>query len=183
MSESADLAVLAANSGSAPLTTQTGRKKRTGWKRECLFALAARCYTTSMDIENLTTQLKQEVARINQAISALEVLNETRPRHGGPSKWPVKAKLRDSTQGNASSYDEPPSRAKIADARRARWAKHKARVTTTKASLVKTTRRGRMSSAARERLSIDESALGCEEAGQASKSCIGDQCYSKARHR
>jgi len=39
-----------------------------------------------MVIDSVVTQLKQEVARINQAVAALEVLNRTGLRRGGASK-------------------------------------------------------------------------------------------------
>jgi hypothetical protein len=39
-----------------------------------------------MVIDSVVTQLKQELARINQAIAALEALNATGPRRGRLSK-------------------------------------------------------------------------------------------------
>src|SRR5215831_15857355 len=102
-----------------------------------------------MVIDSVVAQLKQEVARINQAIAALEVLNRTGPRSRGASK-----------DGQGMQASRPrrrtmsaSARAKIAAAQRARWAKQRVSASTTKAAPVKTKGRTRMSPAARKRLS------------------------------
>jgi hypothetical protein len=106
------------------------------------------CYTISMDIDSVVTQLKQELARINQAIAALEILNRTGPRRRRASK--VSQSMQASRPRRRTMSEA--ARAKIAAAQRARWAKQRASATTTKATPVKTKGR-RMSPAARKRLS------------------------------
>ena len=98
-----------------------------------------------MDIKNVVTQLKQEVARLNQAIVALETLNGMGPRRE-VSQSMLASRPRRRTMSVAA-------RARIAAAQRARWAKQRAGATRTKATPVKTSGRGRKSLAARKRLS------------------------------
>jgi hypothetical protein len=102
-----------------------------------------------MVIDSVVTELKQEVARINQAIAALEVLNRTGLRRRGTSR------VSQITQASRPRHRtmSAAARARIAAAQRARWAKQRASATTTKATPVKTKGRARMSPAARKRLS------------------------------
>src|SRR6516162_3004627 len=102
-----------------------------------------------MVIDSVVAQLKQEVARIDQAIAALEVLNRTGLHRRGASK--ASQNLRAS--GPRRRTMSASARARIAAAQRARWAKQRASATTTKATPVKTKGRLPMSPAARERLS------------------------------
>src|SRR6516165_2314765 len=102
-----------------------------------------------MVIDGVVTQLKQEVARINQAIAALEILNRTGPRRRSASK--VSQSMQASRPRHRTMSAS--ARAKIAAAQRARWAKQKRGATQTKATPVKTRGRGRMSPAGRKRLS------------------------------
>lgn len=102
-----------------------------------------------MDIESLVTQLRQEVTRITQAITALEALDATGVRRRG------RPKLGQSTQVSVSRRRtmSPAARAKIAAAQRARWARQRAGATKTKGTPTKTRARARMSPAARKRIS------------------------------
>ena len=102
-----------------------------------------------MVIDSVLAQLKQELARINQAIAALEALTGTesprsRTSKGIQSMGPTRLRRRRMSGA---------ARAKIAAAQRARWAKQRASATTRKATPVKTKGRAPMSPAARKRLS------------------------------
>jgi len=101
-----------------------------------------------MVIERVVTQLKQEVARINEAIAALEALTGTESRRSGTSRVIRSMQASRPRRRTMSAA----ARAKIAAAQRARWAKQRTGATRTKTP-VKTSRRGRMSPAARKRLS------------------------------
>ena len=102
-----------------------------------------------MVIERVVTQLKQEVARINEAIAALEALTGTESRRSGTSNIGRSMQASRPRRRTMSAA----ARAKIAAAQRARWAKQRTGATRTKTTPVKTSRRGRMSPAARKRLS------------------------------
>lgn len=103
-----------------------------------------------MDAANIVAQLKQELARIDQAISALEQLGQTVPRRGRPPK---------AVQASQPGRRGPrvmsaAARAKIAAAQRARWAKQKGKAAPINIAAKKTpSKRKPMSPAARKKLS------------------------------
>lgn len=101
-----------------------------------------------MDIEEIVAQLKQELARLNGAITALE---GTAPRRGRPPKSGRSAQAGPRGRRRMSAA----ARAKIAAAQRARWAKQKRKVIAknTGTAQKKASRRRVMSAAARKRLS------------------------------
>ncbi len=112
-----------------------------------------------MDIQTIVTQLKQEVSRIEHAISALLGLGSQPARRGRPPKSiQPKAASRNGRRRTMSAS----ARAKIAAAQRARWAKQKGTATSkkaastpakTKAAAKNGSGRKGMSPAARKRLS------------------------------
>jgi hypothetical protein len=103
-----------------------------------------------MDAASIVVQLKQELARIDQAISALEQLGQTAPRRGRPPK---------AMQATQSGRRGPrvmsaAARAKIAAAQRARWAKQKSKAAAATVAPKKTaSKRKPMSPAVKKRLS------------------------------
>ncbi len=102
-----------------------------------------------MDISNIVAQLKQELGRIDQAITALHGLGHTTPRRGRPPKTsPAR------TGRHGARHMSPSARARIAAAKKAWWAKQKGKAAgkPTGTAKKKTVRRG-MSPAARKRLS------------------------------
>lgn len=103
-----------------------------------------------MDAANIVVQLKQELARIDQAISALEQLGQTAPRRGRPPKGVQSAQ----TGRRGPRTMSAAARARIAAAQRARWAKQKAKTAPAKVAAKKAaSKRSPMSPAARKKLS------------------------------
>jgi hypothetical protein len=104
-----------------------------------------------MDTQNIVAQLRQELARIDQAISALEGLGQTALRRGRPPK--ATAASQETRRGPRRM--SATARAKIAAAQRARWAKQKGQGGTTPVppARKKAVRRKAMSPAARRKLS------------------------------
>jgi hypothetical protein len=103
-----------------------------------------------MDTQNIVAQLRQELARIDQAISALEGLGQTAPRRGRPPKAASDSQV----GGRGRRRMSAAARAKIAAAQRARWARQKGQAGTKQVSAAqkKAARRRPMSPAARKRL-------------------------------
>lgn len=103
-----------------------------------------------MDAANIVAQLRQELARIDQAISALEQIGGTAPRRGRPPKATQAAQPGRRGPRTMSAA----ARAKIAAAQRARWARQKGKTAPVKAA-AKTTvlKRKPMSPAAKKKLS------------------------------
>ena len=93
-----------------------------------------------MDIQNLVSALKNERNRLDQAISALEVLTSTAPRRGRPPKA--------TSTGRKHRRMSPAARKRISEAMKQRWAKWKGKSAPKNA-------KGRfpMSAAARKKLS------------------------------
>ena len=93
-----------------------------------------------MDIQNLVSALENERNRLDQAISALEVLTSTAPRRGRPPKA--------TSTGGKRRRLSPAARKRISEAMKQRWAKWKGKSAPKNA-------KGRppMSVAARKRLS------------------------------
>lgn len=104
-----------------------------------------------MDTQNIVAQLRQERARIDQAISALEGLGQTAPRRGRPPKATSDSQI---VRGGRRKMSAA-ARAKIAAAQRVRWAKQKGQAGTKQVSAPqkKAARRKPMSPAARKKLS------------------------------
>ena len=104
-----------------------------------------------MDIENIVNQLKQERARIDQAISALDESSQLATRRGRPPK----ATQTSQPAGPKRRTMSAAARAKIAAAQRARWAKQKGQSGTKQTATAQKKSAGRpgMSAAARKRLS------------------------------
>jgi len=104
-----------------------------------------------MDIQGIVTQLRQEMSRIEQAIAALVGLGSQPARRGRPPKVTpgVQAGGRKRRTISAST------RAKMAAAQRARWAKQKGQAVPKKVAPAqkKTTGRKPMSAAMRKKLS------------------------------
>ena len=100
-----------------------------------------------MDIASIVTQLKQERARLDQAISALEG-SQTVRRPGRPPKSASAPKVAQRGPRHMSAA----ARAKISAAAKARWAKIKAGSKKTGTAQKKAARPG-MSAAARKKLS------------------------------
>lgn len=100
-----------------------------------------------MDAASIVVQLKQELARIDHAIAALEQIGQTAPRRGRPPKAAQAGRRGPRTMSAAA-------RAKIAAAQRARWAKQKGKTATANVAAKKTaSKRTPMSPAARKKLS------------------------------
>ena len=93
-----------------------------------------------MDIQNLVSDLKAERNRLDQAISALEVLASTAPRRGRPPKA--------TSTGGKRRRMSPAARKRISEAMKQRWAKWKGKSAPKKAKT-----RPPMSAAARKKLS------------------------------
>ena len=70
-----------------------------------------------MDIQNLVSALENERNRLDQAISALEVLTSTAPRRGRPPKA--------TSTGGKRRRMSPAARKRISEAMKQRWAKWK----------------------------------------------------------
>jgi hypothetical protein len=102
-----------------------------------------------MDIQSVVAQLRQEARRIEDAISALMGLGQTKRRRGRPPKasQPVGAIKKFIMSKSA--------RAKIAAAQRARWAKQKGQTAPKTATAAKKKSSGRkpMSPAMKKKLS------------------------------
>ena len=98
-----------------------------------------------MDIQNVVAQLRQEVARIEQAIAALVGLGSRPVRRGRPSKasYGKQASLKRHRRMSAAA------RARIAAAKKAWWAKQKGKTAPKKAAA----KRKPMSPALRKKLS------------------------------
>jgi|ERR1019366_5033875 hypothetical protein len=94
-----------------------------------------------MDIQNLVSTLKNERNRLDQAISALEVLTSTAPRRGRPPKA--------TSTGGKRRRLSPAARKRISVAMKQRWAKWKG-----KAAPKKAKSRPPMSTAAKKKLSV-----------------------------
>ena len=98
-----------------------------------------------MDTQAVVAQLRQELARLDTAIAALQNLDgSTAPRRGRPPKSAQSGSTPGKRHMSASA------RAKIAAAQRARWAKQKGQAPTS-ATVTRTKRRG-ISPAGRKRL-------------------------------
>lgn len=103
-----------------------------------------------MDAASIVVQLKQELARIDQAISALEQIGQTAPRRGRPPKGGQSAQAGRRGPRTMSAA----ARARIAAAQRARWAKQKAQAARANVAAKKTvSKRAPMSPAAKKKLS------------------------------
>ena len=104
-----------------------------------------------MDAASIVVQLKQELARIDQAISALEQIGQTAPRRGRPPKGVQSAQAGRRGPRTMSAA----ARARIAAAQRARWAKQKGQAARANVAVKKKTasKRTPMSPAARKKLS------------------------------
>lgn len=101
-----------------------------------------------MDAKSIVIQLKQELVRLDRAISALEQLDQTAPRRGRPPKALPAGRRGPRTMSAAA-------RAKIAAAQRARWAKQKGKATPINVSAKKAaSKRKPMSPAVRKKLSV-----------------------------
>jgi hypothetical protein len=100
-----------------------------------------------MDIQNLVSALKNERNRLDQAISALEVLFSTAPRRGRPPKA--------TSTGGKRRRMSPAARKRISVAMKQRWAKWKGKSAPKKVTRVskETTGRKPMSAAMRKKLS------------------------------
>jgi hypothetical protein len=70
-----------------------------------------------MDIQNLVSTLKNERNRLDQAISAFEVLTSTAPRRGRPPKA--------TSTGGKRRRMSPAARKRISEAMKQRWAEWK----------------------------------------------------------
>lgn len=104
-----------------------------------------------MDTQSIVAQLRQELARIDQAISALEGLSQTAPRRGRSPKTAAASQgIRRGPRRMSAA-----ARAKIAAAQRARWAKQKGQAGAKQVSAAqkKAGRHRPMSPAARRKLS------------------------------
>ena|ERR1019366_8951464 len=93
-----------------------------------------------MDIQNLVLALKNERNRLDQAISALEVLTSTAPRRGRPP--------RATSTGGKRRRLSPAARKRISEAMKQRWAEWKG-----KSAPKKGAGRKPMSAAMRKKLS------------------------------
>ena len=102
-----------------------------------------------MDIQSVVTQLRQEMSRIEQAIAALVGLGSQPARRGRPPK--VTAGVQ--AGGRKRRTISASTRAKMAAAQRARWAKQKGKAAPKKAAPKKTAGRKPMSPAMRKKLS------------------------------
>jgi hypothetical protein len=102
-----------------------------------------------MDTTSIVVQLRQELNRIDQAIAALEGLGQAAPRRGRPpkSRQAVQAPGRKRRRFSAAS------RAKMAAAQRARWAKQKGQTATNSKATANRSKGGGISAAGRKRLS------------------------------
>jgi hypothetical protein len=100
-----------------------------------------------MDIQNLVSDLKAERNRLDQAISALEVLTSTAPRRGRPPKA--------TSTGGKRRRMSPAARKRISEAMKQRWAKWKGKSAPklAKATPKKTAVRRSMSATAKKKLS------------------------------
>jgi len=98
-----------------------------------------------MDMESVVIALKQQRARIDQAIAALEGAG----RGGRPGR-PPKAGSPVSRSGRHTSAA---ARKRISEAMKARWAKWKGKSAPTKSAPAKTKARPTMSATARKKLS------------------------------
>src|SRR5664280_2084247 len=116
------------------------------------------CYTVSitfpkgthMDIQGIVTQLRQEMSRIEQAIAALVGLGSQPARRGRPPKASPAVQVGGQKRRTMSAS----TRAKMAAAQRARWAKQKGQAAPKKpAAQKKTAGRKPMSPAMRRKLS------------------------------
>ena len=117
------------------------------------------CYTVSitppkgthMDIQGIVTQLRQEMSRIEQAIAALVGLGSQPARRGRPPKVSQAKPAR----GQKRRRMSPAARARIAAAKKAWWAKQKAKAApkTATPAAKKSTGRKPMSAAMRKKLS------------------------------
>lgn len=99
-----------------------------------------------MDAKSIVIQLKQELVRLDRAISALEQLDETAPRRGRPPKALQAGRRGPRTMSAAA-------RAKIAAAQRARWAKQKKATPINVSAKKAASKRKPMSPAMRKKLS------------------------------
>jgi hypothetical protein len=101
-----------------------------------------------MDFTQIAGYLKIERARLDQAISALEGLNPSRPRRGRPPKSQSKQPAPHKRKMNAAA------RARIGAAKKAWWAKQKGKASQKKAAApAKKSTRRRMSPAMKKKLS------------------------------
>ena len=102
-----------------------------------------------MDIHSILQYLRDQLSRLDAAISALEGASSA-PRRGRPPK-----SAESSTARRGPRRMSAAARAKIAAAQRERWAKHKGQATPNKAAKTAKKASGRrgMSPAARKRLS------------------------------
>ena len=87
-----------------------------------------------MDIQSVVTQLRQEASRIEQAIAALVGLGSQPARRGRPPKVTARVEVGGRKRRTMSAS----TRAKMAAAQRARWARQKGKAAPKKAAPKKT---------------------------------------------
>ena len=104
-----------------------------------------------MDIQGIVTQLRQEMSRIEQAIAALVGLSSQPARRGRPPKASPAVQVGGQKRRTMSAS----TRAKMAAAQRARWAKQKGKAVPKKVAPArrKAASRKPMSPAMRKKLS------------------------------
>ena len=100
-----------------------------------------------MDIASVVEALKDQRARIDEAIAALEGAGHGLGRRGRPQKVVTAA-------GRSGRHMSAAARKRISEATKARWAKWKGKSAPKKSAPAKTKARPTMSAAARKKLSV-----------------------------